>query len=122
MPSAYLDDILIASNSIEEHHLHVQAVFEHLTQNRININPPKCIYGITSIDFLGHHMTSSGITFYPENVAAIRLFPIPTSRTQIRRFIGMINFYRRDIPNCATLLSPLTDPLPGSEKNITLRP
>ncbi|MGL4482918.1 MAG: RNase H-like domain-containing protein, partial [Lactococcus garvieae] len=95
---------------------------QRLQQFGVNINPSKCVFASTSIEFLGHLITPSGISPLTDKVAAIKDFPVPTSKKQLRRFIGMINFYRRHIPHCATLLAPLSDLLSGTSKNVTLTP
>lgn len=59
---AYIDDILIASKTPEEHLYHLRLVFERLSEHGVIINPHKCQLGVPSLDFLGHHIDSSGIT------------------------------------------------------------
>ncbi|ROT78938.1 hypothetical protein C7M84_002334 [Penaeus vannamei] len=60
-----------------------------------------------SLSFLGHTVTSQGITPAQEKVTAIRKFPKPATEKQLRKFLGMFNFYRRFVPKCAQLLKPL---------------
>ena len=73
------------------------------------INPAKCVFGASSLDFLGHHVSTNGITPLRKKVQAIQAFPPPTSTRTLREFLGLINFYHRFIPHCAQLLNPLTD-------------
>nr|AAK07485.1 gag-pol polyprotein [Clonorchis sinensis] len=117
---AYLDDVLIASTSPTEHAAHLRAVFERLSTYSIRLNIDKCLFGVTSLDFLGHHIDSTGISPLPDRILALESFPIPTTLTQLRRFIGIINYYRRFIPHCADILQPLTDLLGCKEKSVTL--
>ena len=109
----YIDDILVASPSLSVHHDHLRALFIRLQEHNITVNPDKCVFGVTEVEFLGHRVTQEGISPLPERVDAIRQFPMPKSVPDIRRFNGMVNFYRRFIPNCADLLQPLTDCLRG---------
>ena len=67
----YIDDILIASSSEEEHRRHLQEVFQRLDTNGLAINLSKCIFGSSSIDFLGHHISSMGITPIKSEIATI---------------------------------------------------
>ena len=90
---AYIDDVLIASSTPEEHLKHLRIVFERLTAHGIVINPNKCLFGVNEPDFLGHHIDQHGITPLPEKVQAIRDFPQPQSQRQLRQFIGLVNFY-----------------------------
>ena len=104
---AYIDDVLIASATPEEHLEHLHTVFERLTANGIVVNPNKCVFGVEELDFLGHHIDRKGITPLQGKVQTVLDFPQPTSQRQLRRFIGLINFYHRFIPHGAELLHPL---------------
>ncbi|ROT72055.1 hypothetical protein C7M84_009592 [Penaeus vannamei] len=99
---AYIDDILVASASEADH-----ALFGRLQEAGVMINPGKCLFGAASLSFLGHTVTSQGITPAQEKVTAIRKFPKPAMEKQLRKFLGMFNFYRRFVPKCAQLLKPL---------------
>lgn len=117
---AYIDDILVASTDENAHRQHLNDVFQRLAQYGLRLNTDKCTFGASEVNFLGHHIDANGITPLPEKIDAIRNFPTPTSIKQIRRFIGMINFYRRFIPNCSTILSPLTNLIERKNKQIIL--
>lgn len=112
----YIDDLLIASLSREEHLQHLQMILERLSANGILINVPKSLFGVPSLDFLGHHVDSTGIRPRQEKVQVIRDFPQPTTQRKLREFIGLINFYRRFIPNCATILHPLNSLLKHTKR------
>ena len=106
---AYIDDLLIASDSEDEHLRHLELLFERLSSYGIFINPSKCIFAVQSLDFLGHHISAAGITPLQSKVQAIQAFPPPANIRKLREFLGLVNFYRRFIPRCATILQPLTD-------------
>ena len=112
----YIDDILVASSSPDEHEQHLRLVFTRLAQHHLTVNVDKCVFGRSSIDFLGHLVKSCGITPLPDKVQAIRDFPAPTTQAAIRRFNGMVNYYRRFLPHCADLMKPITDLLRGNSK------
>ena len=114
---AYIDDLLIASSSESEHLHHLELVFTRLSEYGIVINPAKCVFGALSIDFLGHKISAGGIYPLPDKIKAIKDFPPPTSLRKLREFLGFINFYRRFIPQCATILQPLTDLLSPKNSN-----
>ncbi|CAI2734883.1 unnamed protein product [Schistosoma spindalis] len=106
---AYIDDVLIASSSLEEHIQHLQILFERFKKHGVVINPAKCIFGVPALEFLGHYINSQGIKPLPEKVEGIISYPEPTSVKSLRRFLGTCNFYRRFLPHCAEVLQPLTD-------------
>ena len=91
---AYVDDVLIASFSLEEHQEHLRAILECFQEHGVIINPTKCMFGIRPLE---------------EKVRALCQFPQPTTRHRLREFLGLINFYRRFLPNCASILQPLHD-------------
>ena len=97
----------MASSSPEEHARHLRLVLQRLAEHGLTINPSKCIFGVPSLDFLGHLVSSEGIRPMEDKVQAIRAFPQPTSQRQLREFIGLVNFYRRFLPSCAAIMHPL---------------
>ena len=105
---AYIDDLLVASRDDVEHHHHLALVFERLSMFGVTLNPSKCCFGRTAVDFLGHEISENGIRPLEAHVHAIRDFPPPTTTRQVQRFLGMMNFYRRFIPNCASVVMPPT--------------
>ncbi|GFV14000.1 retrovirus-related Pol polyprotein from transposon opus [Trichonephila clavipes] len=107
------DDILVASSSPEEHLQHLQILFTRLQQYGLSLKPSKCIFGVTSIKFLGFKVSESGIEPLSDRIDCILNFPQPTTLTQLRRFLGLFNFYRRFVPKAAHLLAPLNKFLEG---------
>ena len=67
----------------------------------------QCLFGVTELDFLGHHVSSQGITPLPDKVKAAQDFPLPNSQRKLQQFIGLANFYHRFLPHCAELMLPL---------------
>ena len=113
----YIDDILVASSTEEEHLVHLREVCKRLDAYGIVINPDKCVLGAESLEFLGHQVDRHGIHPLEQKVEIIRTFPQPTSQRKLRQFLGLVNFYRRFIPSCAHILQPLHHLLSGSPKN-----
>ena len=120
LPSVYvyIDDVLIASTSPEQHLTDLRAVFTRLPAHGIVINPNKCQFGAPSLNFLGHHINRHGISPVPEKVKTVSDFPQPQSQRQLRRFIGLVNFYHRFLPHCAELMLPLHSLLKGKSQSI----
>lgn len=113
----YLDDILIASIDEKTHQEHLRIVFKRLNEYGLCINVAKSVFGTPKIKFLGYEISTEGIKPLPSKVDAIQSVPEPTSATNLRKFLGMVNFYHRFIPNCAKLQQPLTSMLSGKGKN-----
>ncbi|CAE1295323.1 unnamed protein product [Acanthosepion pharaonis] len=95
-------------------------VFQRLSHYGLKLNLDKCVFGTPSVDFLGHHTDANNIAPLPDKISSIRDFPTPTSIKQLRRFLGMMNLYRRFIQNCATILQPLTNLQQKKNKDIAL--
>ena len=108
---AYIDDVLIASRGIKEHQDHLLHVFERLAHFGLKINISKCDFAVSKLNYLGHMIDEQGITPVPEKVTSIQNFPQPTSLRQLQRFLGLVNYYRRFIPGCSRILTPLTNML-----------
>ena len=103
----YLDDILVASETNSQHRHHLRLLFRRLEQNGLVINRQKCVFGVTNLDFLGHHISAEGASPSTTKVDAIINFPAPVSTKALQEWLGMINYYHRFIPHAAALLKPL---------------
>jgi Reverse transcriptase (RNA-dependent DNA polymerase) len=111
----YMDDVLVASTSQEQHVAHLREVFIRLQQQGLVLNIEKCSFGQKQLDYLGHHVSASGIRPMAARVEAIAKFPRPTTVGHLQTFLGMANFYRRFIPAAAQVLRPLTDAVKGGQ-------
>ena len=103
----YMDDVLVASRTMAEHEEHFRELFRRLADHDLVVSPVKCQFGKTQIEFLGHTVTKDGIKPLPEKVAALNAYPAPSTTDEMRRFLGMINFYNRFIPKAAQIMKPL---------------
>ena len=112
----YIDDILIASASPEEHVTHLRLLFERFQKYQVRINPDKCVFDASSLTILGHIISPERISPLPEKVKALQDLQPPTSLRQLRHFLGLFNYYRRFIPHSADLMSPLSDLLRNRKK------
>lgn len=109
----YIDDILIFSSSQEEHKSHLRQLFERLKQYGILVNTSKCVLGQSEVTFLGYQVSAAGTRPLDTKVQAIQDYSVPKTVKDLRRFLGMLNFYRRFIPNAAQLQAPLNAILAG---------
>ena len=114
---AYVDDVLVASSSFEEHKTHMHELMRRFAQYGVVLNKNKCVFGVSEITFLGHLVTQEGIKPLPQKVEVIENFLPSTNLKQLRRFLGMVNYYRRFIRNCADTLRLLNAVLSPSKPN-----
>ena len=104
---AYLDDIALFSISIEEHKSQLRELLECLRSCNISLNLSKCAFAMKEVDFLGYSLSAGGIKPQRRLTEAIRTFPRPTNRKELKRFLGMSNYYRNFIPMFADIAAPL---------------
>ena len=105
--STYLDDVVILSESEDEHLEHLQRVFERLERYKLKIRADKCAWGKSSVEYLGWLINADGIKPTERYKAKIQKFPVPTNKKQLSRFIGMVNYLHRHIGCLHELLKPL---------------
>lgn len=98
---SYIDDLLIASSSESEHEDHLHQLFECLNPHGICINIAKCVFGAQEVSFLGFQINTAGIKPLADRVQTIIDFPRPGTIEELRRFLGLVNFYRRSLPRAA---------------------
>ena len=104
----YMDDIVVHSASEQQHQAHLRQVFQRLKENKLKLNLQKCTFQVTEIEFLGFRVSEKGVLPLPANVAAITSMPdVLASRTMVRRFLGMANYYSHFVPHFASIASPL---------------
>jgi len=113
----YMDDVLVASESKLQHEDHLRTVFERLDRFGLLLNVNKCIFGVEQIDFLGYSIGSTGTKPLPQKVQAILDYKKPHTVKELRKFLGMINFYRHFLPNAAENQIPLLTYQKGNKKN-----
>ena len=106
---AYVDDVLIASHSLEEHQHHLRLILDRFKTFGVILNKDKCEFAVSQLTFLGHHISAEGFTPIQQKGHTIQNFPQPKTMKQLRKFLGMINFYRKFIPSCAQILRPLNN-------------
>jgi transposase InsO family protein len=122
--SAFADDLLIGSRSLEEHKRDLLAVLERLRKWNLRINGEKSVFFVTEVEYLGFRVQPGHFGIIPERFHALAVIPLPKDSTALRRFNGMVNYYRRFIPHCSELLVELTKVagVKGKGKPITWTP
>src|SRR5437762_11188999 len=105
---AYLNDILIYSNTLEEHIEHVHLVLEKLFVHGLFVKLKKCEFHVQKISFLGFVISPEGISMDPARISTISDWPVPRSVTDIPIFLVFANFYRRFIDGYSRVVLPIT--------------
>ena len=105
---AYMDDILIYSNSLSEHILHVRTVLQKLLSTSLYAKLEKCEFHVQKVSFLGFVISSEGISMDPKRIRTVAEWPIPESVLDIQVFLGFSNFYRRLIEGYSHVVPPIT--------------
>jgi hypothetical protein len=109
--SAYLDDISIYSDSIEDHKKHIHLVLQALRDHGVLVSTNKSVLFADRIEFLGHFISSKGIEADPSKLEKITLWPTPKSASEIKGFLGLVNYLVMldFVPGLANYSSVLTD-------------
>lgn len=105
----HMDDILVFAPTKEEHNKRLRAVLDALQRSGLTLNKEKCIFSTQQVTFLGHQISDNGISIDNERTTAITGMSEPTNVTELQRFLGMINFVGRSIPDRSTICKPLND-------------
>ena len=104
---AYLDDILIYSETLTDHLRHIQSVFDRLREHNLRLKLKKCSFLKKETNYLGFVINENGIQPEQNKVNVIRSLSPPTSVRDVRSFIGMCSYYRRFIPKFSQIAEPI---------------
>lgn len=103
----YMDDIVVYSETFEDHLRHLKEVFLRLRNARLTVNPDKITFAVPEISFLGHKVSYQGVAIDPDRTKSIRDFPTPTNVREVNRLAGMLNFFNKFIPHYSATMSPI---------------
>jgi hypothetical protein len=101
-------DILIYSNSLADHLLHLKAVMEILVRHKLFAKLSKCCFAVEEIDYLGHFISQHGVHADPTKLEAMVNWPILLNVKSLRGFLGLTSYYRKFIRHYGSLAAPLT--------------
>ena len=105
----FLDDLIIYSDTLEEHEIRLMRVLNRLKEYGLKLSPAKCKFFQTSVRYLGHVVSENGVETDPEKVNALKTWPIPKNLKELRSFLGFSGYYRRFIKGYADIAKPLNE-------------
>ena len=104
----YLDDVIVFSDSFNDHLKHIREVFQLINEAGLKLKLRKCQFVRESVEYLGHIISADGIAPDPKKIEKVKNYKIPTNADEVRSFLGLAGYYRRFIKNFGSIARPLT--------------
>ena len=104
---AFVDDIIVFSETFEDHIKHLDAVFDRLRKANLRLKIAKCEFMKKELNYLGHIISDEGISVDPQTVSAVQSMEPPKTVREVRSFLGMTSYYRKYVPDFSKTARPL---------------
>ena len=105
----YLDDIIIFSESFDQHLEHLEAIFKRLHEHNLKLKASKCEFFMSEVTYLGHAISEEAIKTDPDKIKALKSWPTPKNIKDVRKFLGFARYYRRFCKSFSVIVQPLND-------------
>ena len=112
----YIDDVIVPAKTEEEYLFRLRKVLERFQKHNITLNPKKCKFGLTSVEYVGHTIDSKGLSFSAEKLDAVLAIPPPEYSKELRSFLGLASYFRDHLDNYAIKAKPLQEMLSDYDK------
>ena len=119
---SFVDDLIVHSNTLEEHLEHLRYVLQQINKFNLKIRYEKCVFIASELILLGHKISFNSIAIDPSKLINLQAWPTPTSSSAVASFLGFCNYFRNFIPLYATLAAPLESIRASKLKSLTLSP
>ena len=100
----YLDDCMVHATSLDEYVERLRSVFHRFRKSGITLNPAKCKLGLSQVEYVGHTIDKDGLHFTRERLDSVLQIPRPTTKKQLKSFLGLANYFRDHIKNHSTIV------------------
>ena len=105
----YIDDVIVFGDTEESYLRNLSTVLERFEKFGIIVNPEKCSFGLEEVEYVGHTLSASGMHFKSSKIDGVINFPKPTTKLGLKKFIGLINYFRNHVKDSSTLTAPLEE-------------
>jgi hypothetical protein len=103
----YLDDICVYANTIEELCARLDTVLERFKKFNLTLNPEKCRFGMSEVEYVGHVISKEGISFSDAKLDKVKTFRKPETAKALREFVGLVSYFRDHINHLVEIIEPL---------------
>jgi hypothetical protein len=107
LAKARMDDILLSGRTDEEHVKVLEDVLRRVQEAGLKLRLDKCVFQAPSVDWVGHRIDSEGVHPIPEKLEAVQEVPVPKNVSELKSFLGLVNYYGKYIPSLSSTLEPL---------------
>ena len=97
---AYMDDIIVVTETFEDHSKWLSIVLKKIKDSNLSLNPAKCEFCCSQVKYLGFLVNENGLLVDPDKIDPIINYPVPMNIKKLRRILGMTSWYRKFINNC----------------------
>ena len=114
---SYIDDILVHAKTKEELFKNLRQVFDRFRKHNITFNPDKVHLSDTHMEFVGHEFTHDGVQFSEKKKNGVGEIPLPSTKGDLKKFLGVANYFRTHVKNHSIYAQPLQTLMPGYTRN-----
>ena len=117
----YLDDICVYANNIQQFCENLDKVLARLKKHNITLNPDKCRFGLSEVEYVGHVINSQGLSFSPAKLEKVQTFRQPETPKALRQFLGLASYFREHIHKHADIVQPLHNLMINTKSHTKLK-